>query len=187
MTVSTHAVTIRDYAFDSLVPMTINGRGMKSARKAPITTVQPEQLPALGVFIVAEDETQLDASKGVTQPRFKDSLVLGLSWVFMASDEQLMDGTLDVFVGKAKARLLGDTQFLLLYEFTELVTREYVFSKVGESYIAEIRVRMHISFTKTYEPLAPYDLNLIDIQTEAPSGTTIIEVQIPIEVGDQED
>jgi hypothetical protein len=177
----THAIKIRDEAFERLVRLKINGRGMTTARKAPIVTLQPNQLPALGVFIHMENETQLDPGKGVTQPRFKDTLTLGLSWAVMAHDEELIDGTLDTFVQKAKEKLLCDPRFLELFEFTESVTRNYVFSKVGESYIAEIRLALQVSFTITYEPHAPYDLELIDIKTESAAGTTIIEVQIPVE------
>jgi len=178
---STHAIKIRDYAFDHLVPMTINGRTMKSARKVPITTVQPEQLPALGVFILSEREEQL-GPKGVTLPQFECTLDIGISWVLMASDDAFIDGTLDAVVAQAKKILLGDTGFLELYEFTTGITRNYNFSKQGESYIAEIRVAMQVTYKTVYPPLAPYDLNLIDIQTTAPTGTPTIEVQIPIEV-----
>jgi hypothetical protein len=187
MTDATQAIIIRDYAFEALVPLTINGRGMNSARKAPITTVQPNQLPALGVFIVSEVEIPLGGAQQVTLPRFTDNLELGLSWVVMATDELLIDGTLDSFVNQAKSILLGDIGFTGLFEYVEKISREYVFTKVGESYIAEIRLRMQVSFSTVYPPLAPYDLTLIDIKTEAVSGTAVIETQITVPTGEQID
>jgi hypothetical protein len=182
MTDATHAIKIRDYAFEALLPLTINGRGMKSARRAPISTVQPDQLPALGVFILSERELPLGGAKQVTLPRFTDNLELGISWVVMATDELLIDGTLDLFVAQAKTLLLGDPEFLEHFEFVEAVSREYTFSKVGESYIAEIRLRMQVSYSTTYPPLAPYDLALIDIKTKSAAGTAITELQIPVPV-----
>jgi hypothetical protein len=182
MSDGTHAIKIRDEAFERLVPLMINGRVMKSARKAPITTIQPEQLPALGVFILSEREEQLGGGKGVTLPQFEATLDLGLSWVVMATDDMLIDGSLDQFVSHAKRRLLSDPDFLELYEFTAAVTRDYNFSKVGEAYIAEIRVRLQVTYKTFYPPFSPFDLEIIDIKTVASPGDTPIEVQIPIPV-----
>jgi hypothetical protein len=183
----TLAITIRDYAFDHLLPLTINGRGMKSARKAPITTIQPEQLPALCVFIHNENEDQLGGARGVTLPQFEATLEIGISWVVMAADEILIDGTLDAFVYLAKSTLLGDPNFIGLYEYTTGVRRQYNYSKVGESYIAEIRVILQVTYKTVYPPLAPYDLTLIDIKTVPVSGAAVIETQIPIVTGEKID
>lgn len=180
MTDATQAIKIRDYAFDHLVPLMINGRTMNSARKAPITTVQPNQLPALGVFILSERELPLGGARQVTLPRFTNNVELGISWVVMATDDLLIDGVLDNFVAKAKSTLLSDPEFLEHFEFVEAVSRDWNFSKVGESYIGEIRMRLQVSYTTSYPPFAPYDLELIDIKTESAAGTSVIEVQIPV-------
>ena len=174
----TQSLAIRDAAFTRVFPLTINGVPMKTARKAPVTQVQLEQLPALGVFVLSEKDAQLG---DVVQPEFKTTLELGLSWVCMASDEMLIDGSLDEFVAAAKTTLLCDTSFLEMYEFTEGMSREYVFSKQGEAYIAEIRLRMNLTYTTTYEAVAPYDFLLLDVQTAPQPGTPIIEIQIPQE------
>lgn len=187
MTDATQAIRIRDYAFEALVPLTINGSSMKSARKAPITTVQPNQLPAIGVFILSEREVPLGGARQVTLPRFTNNVELGVSWVVMAIDDLLIDGSLNSFVAEAKCRLLGDPCFLEHFEFVEGVSSEYNFSKVGESYIAELRMRMQVSYSTTYPPLSPYDLEFIDIKTEAVSGTAVIETQITVPTGEQID
>src|ERR1017187_8660306 len=99
----TKSIVIRDAAYARVFPLTINGTPMKTARKAPITQVQPEQLPALGVFILSEKDVQLG---DVVYPQFTTHLELRLSWACMASDEMLIDGSLDEFVAAAKTTLL---------------------------------------------------------------------------------
>jgi hypothetical protein len=172
----TRAVEIRDAAFDRVSRLTINGAWMRSTRKAPITTVQPDQLPALGVFVLSERETP---EGNVTLPRFITNLELGISWLVMSSDALLIDGTLDRFVGVAKDMLFRDPTFLELFEFVEGTSREYQFSKEGEAYIAELRLRITVSYHTIYTPFAPNDLLMIDVKTNPAPGTPVIEIQFP--------
>lgn len=148
---------------------------MKSVRKAPITTVQPEQLPALGIFVLSERDLP-DGNTSIAQ--FVTHLEIGISWVAMSSDSLILDGTLDQFVAQSKIALLSDATFLQLFEYVEEISREMSYSKEGESYICENRMRLKVSYRTDYPPFAPYDLTLIDIKTKEPAGTAVLEVQI---------
>ena len=173
---SNQGVTIRNSIMSRLSSMTVNSVSLASTRVVPILTMQPDQLPALSVFIIKEDAA-MDGNTSI--PQFKVSLELMLALTVMSSDPVFIDGSLDQFAAAVYNILLTDPTFLAQFEYVEKITREFAFKKEGESYIAEIGIRLTVSYRSRYEPLAPNSLTLIDIQsTEFPVGTPLAEVQI---------
>ena len=173
----TQSLVIRDAVYDRLSVLTINGAPLKSAVKAPITTLQPDQLPALGVFINSELDVPL-GEKPTSIPDFMTTTEIGISWAAMEGDQSVLDGALDQFAIQSKRSLLADPSFLSLFEFVEEIKRWLIFPKEGEGYIVETRMVMRFIYQTEYPPIAPYDLTMIDIKTTAPAGTAVIEVQI---------
>jgi hypothetical protein len=157
--------------------MTVNGVALKSSRVVPIQTIQPDQLPALGVYIVTETGVQ---DGNVSIPQFKVSLELMIALTVMASDPVFIDGSLDEFAQSVYDTLLTDPTFLAQFEYVERVKRAFAFKKEGESYVAEIGVSLTVSYRSRYEPYAPNSLTLVDVTIEEPLGTPIVEERITL-------
>jgi hypothetical protein len=155
--------------------MNVNGVDIKSSRIVPIQTVQPDQLPALGVYIVSENSV-MDGN--VSIPQFVVRLELMIALTVMASDPVFIDGALDDFAGNVYNILLTDPTFLVMFEYVENVKRGFAFKKEGESYIAEIGVTFAVSYRSRYEPLAPNSLTMVDIKIAETDGTPIPEERI---------
>ena len=166
-------IAIRDATFDLLFPLEIDGVPTKVGRKVPLTTLQPDQLPALGVYISADRDEQLG---NVTLPQFETTLEICASWVCMASDDITIDGALDLFFLNAKTVLFSNPDFLGLFEFVTTTSREYNFTKNGEAYIAEVRLNFSVTYKHRFDPLTPFDFKQIVIKGSPPVPDVVIDM-----------
>lgn len=178
---STLAVIIRDAAFTRLQGMTVNSAPFVSTRKAPMLTVQNDQIPALGVYIAEEVETA-DGDADVSIPRYSNELTLAISMTFDASDPVVMDGNLDAAIGAAKELLLCDPTFLDL-RFTDnspiiegvpRMRRATNYYHDGETYYAEARINIVFQYRSMYPPVGGVPLNTIVVVAGDPAPTPLV-------------
>jgi hypothetical protein len=171
------AIDIREAALDRISRLKVAGRPMASVRRVPLVAIQPDGLPCLSVIILSEKSAQ---DGNVTIPQFVDTLELGISLILMASGPDYLDGSLDGFAEDVKDVLFKDTSFLQLFEYVTQVSREYNYPRDGETYMAELRMRIYFTWRRRFEPLAVYPLTMVDVQ-----GPSIpaIDMQIPLTGG----
>lgn len=179
---STIPTQIRDAALARIAPLTVGGAAFKATRKAPITKVQIEQLPACAVFIAAAHE---DQRGDVTLPQFTESLTLGISVLMSATDPVFEEGALDQFVADAKNALLTDPSFLALFEYVTATSRDYRFEHVAESYIVELRLRLTVTYYTEYSPQTPnpFTQMVVTAQPEGFASSDAFEQQILVPGG----
>lgn len=174
------AIDIRNAAFDLVSALTVNGSPIAFTRKVPLVTVQPAQLPCLSVFILSEKDAQ---DGNVTMPQFVNTLELGISLVLLSSDPDFLDGSLDQFADDVKNVLFTNTGFIQLFEYVTACSREYAFPRQGETYCAEIRMRISMIYRTQFEPPAINPLTMVDVLTTPAAGTVVVETQISLTGG----
>ena len=163
MTIPTAAIAIRDAAYARLVAAM--GASFKATRKVPIPTLQADQVPQLGVFLLQEQYSpQGDFRTG--PPRFNVDATYGFSVVDLASAPGVLDGALDGFIDRIETTLLTDPTFLELFEGVSGMKRSYEWFKDGETYYAEARLQMNIGYAAEFLPVTANALQQVAVTSE---------------------
>jgi hypothetical protein len=174
---------IRDGAYDRIVKAF---KPFKSVRKIPMTPVQPDQVPALGVFFVSEDMGQ-DGDENAGPPRYISDVVIGISVLDSASKADVLEGSIDKTGSQILATLLRDPTFLDLrdvdtnlpiIESVPRIKRSHSVQKNGEAYYLELQLQMTFRYRCYFEPLAPNTLNTFhatDTMIKAGSPQVVVE------------
>jgi hypothetical protein len=181
-TISTY---IRDAMFSRIEPIT----PWKSTRKTPFPTLQPDQVPALGVFLLRET-MQPDGDANVGPPRYIVDAVISVAVVDLASKPTVLEGSVDALVDAILNTLLTDGTFIDLrwtdgspiIDSIPTIQRTYQFPQIGESYYLECRLQMTVRFMCFFEPVAPNMLTAVDV-TPSPSpvaspATAILKIPL---------
>jgi hypothetical protein len=103
----TQAVLIRDAIFDRLETF----RPYAKTRKTPVPQLQPDQLPALSVFVLS-GRAVCDGEGNLGAPRLNWSDTIGISVARGFNDTVLLEGQLDDEADAIIERLLTDPQFV---------------------------------------------------------------------------
>ena len=155
------APTIRDAAYHRLVA--VMDPSFKATRKVPIPTLQADQVPQLGVFLLQEQYSpQGDYKTG--PPRFNVDATYGFSVVDLASAPSVLDGALDALIDQIQTTLLTDPTFVDLFEGVSSMKRTYEWFKDGETYYAEARLQMNIGYAAEFLPATPNALQQVAVR-----------------------
>jgi len=175
---STDALAIYDEVFARVSTLP----GFKTVKKTPMFTVEPGDLPRLGVYILREQA----AAEGDTyagNPRFNHTLTLGYSASVAQSDDELLLVNLDTITNQILPALLSDPSFTKLVGFVSL-DRKLVFTRVGETPLAELQIEMVLDFRTEWAPRVPDDLTTVIVtEQHAPGQAPPIIRQYDIETG----
>jgi hypothetical protein len=174
---STLATQIRNAAFDRL-----KGFGeFKSRRKSPVETLQPADLPALGVFL-SRETMNADGDYNVGEPRFIVDALISISVVDLATGGNVLDGRIDEWVDRIEDTLLCDPTFVRLnddkgmplIEGFSQIARSYSFPKNGDSYLMEVRLQLTVRFRCHFAPQTQNTLQIVAViaQPFGEAGTT---------------
>jgi hypothetical protein len=164
---------IRDAAYDRIVKKF----DFKSTRKIPMTPLQPDQVPGLGVFFVSEDMGP-DGDENVATPRYISDVVIGISVLDTASKEDVLEGSIDKTGSHILDLLLRDPTFLGLLdteskqpiiESVPRIRRSHQVQKNGEAYYLELRLEMTFRYRCYFPPYAPNELLEIDVTAQPPN------------------
>jgi hypothetical protein len=165
---------IRDGAYDRIVKAF---KPFKSVRKIPMTPVQPDQVPALGVFFVNEDMGP-DGDDNVATPRFISDVVIGISVLDTATKSDVLEGSIDKVGSAILDTLLCDPTFLDLRDVTTnqpiiesipRIKRSHSVQKNGEAYYLELQLQMTFRYRCYFEPVAPNLLTTVAVTVQPPN------------------
>jgi hypothetical protein len=184
---STLSVQIRDAAFTRITTVITS---FASTRKTPFPTIQTDQVPALGVFLLREQYSP-DGDADVGPPRYVTDATIAIAVVNLSSDPAVLDGSIDSDVDLILDTLLCDPTFLDLrdtvtgqpiIEAIPQITRTTRFPKEGETYYCEVSLQMTFRFRCFFEPLAPNELEIVSVQAE-PFGSAGATFTTQFDVG----
>lgn len=183
---STITTFIRDAIYDRLVPI----YAWKSTRKSPIPTLQSGSVPALGVFVLRETY-QPDGDANVGPPRYIVDAVISVAVLALASDTDVLEGSVDTLIDQILDALLTDGTFIDLrwtdgspvLDSVPTIQRTYNFPQIGETYYLESRLQMTFRFMCYFEPKAPNAFTTVDVHIEnlddkAKSGPAVLEITL---------
>ena len=165
-----HALEIADAAF--AIVKTIPG--WNSTRRTPMVQVNPEDLPALGVYILRE-QWSADGDANAGEPSFVHDLSLGFSGAIALTDAVTQLTVLDGLMAAICSALLTNPNFIALSEGIASIDRRLVFSKEAETSLAEIQIEMRVQYRSNWPPLTPDDFNTLHVKTGFPAGGTQAE------------
>lgn len=139
----------------------------KTVRKTPVPQLQPAQLPALSVFVMAcNGRPDGDGNAGQIALNNSDAIAVSVCRGF--DDVVVLEGGLDQEVDDIKQRLLTDPGFTKLgpdglWESIAQITRQWFFPKDGEAYFAELRMVITFNWREGLEPVIVDDFKGITL------------------------
>lgn len=160
-------------------------KGFTTYRRTPVLTIQPEDLPCLSVYLL-RDREQPFGDPNVAEPRFKQYAHLGISGMILASN---VDTQLEMLADKIAATriaLYTDTSFIRLIDGFESSDTKLVFSRAGETAMAEYQMELVVSFTTYWPPDVPDDFLRLHLETVFPSPEEAAGVEQIVRVWDFE-
>jgi hypothetical protein len=166
----TVAAQIRDAIYSRLSTIA----GYTTYRKVPVPQLQPEQLPALSIFVL-NGRAVPDGDGNVGEPRLIWDDTIGISVCRGFEDPAMMEGTIDAEVDNILNLLLTDATFSTfgagaLWEALNSASRRWVFPQDGEAYFAELRLELTFRSRADYPPVVTANLTNVNIKTVFPVG-----------------
>ncbi len=137
----------------------------KTLFRTPMETWQPEDLPALAVFIVEE---RMDSTGNAGEPHFVHDVNMGLQAVVVASDAEDQRDAIMYVLGQLDLAILTDPATLINIEEIKSITRRFKFERVAETPTAQFSSNMHVSFQSQWQPVVPDDFKILNVQTRFP-------------------
>ncbi len=131
-------------------------------QKTQTPTVQPDDLPMVQVYVMAETLTP-DGDDNVGAPYFVAEPVIGVSIIRGFDDPDYLEGQIDADADRIEALLLRDPSFVGfppaadLFESIVRITRRRLYPKEGETYFAEMRIEFTFRYRVGFEPIISDD------------------------------
>ena len=172
---TTLATQIRNAMF---VRLTTSAFTWKSTRKIPVPPIQPNQLPALGVYLIRESMGP-DGDANVGPPRYIVDAVFSVNVLEEASNPDVLEGSMDALVDQVENTLLSDISFLNLSDSNgdtiidsiPAITRNYDFPKDGETQYIQCRLQFTVRFFVIFPPIITHDLITFGLTVRPPNMT----------------
>jgi len=165
---------VRDAVYDLLLPL----KGpFVTVRKVPMPTLLPDQLPAISVFLMAEDAPALGLpNMGII--KYTNDTTLGISVTRGFDDPIYLQGGLESDSQFIKNALLTNAQFTrrwygALFESIPSYRQRYLYMSEGEAYFAELRLEMVFRFPEVYVPDIEDELKEIAVTVEYGEDTGV--------------
>lgn len=180
---TTQATAIRDAIFVRLSALP----GYARKRKTPVPQLQPDDLPALSVFLIRE-QLNADGDANAGDPHFLSLITIGIASTRGFNDPVVTDGKLDADVDLIENKLLTDASFVHfgldpppLFEGVQAIVRTHVYAKDGETYFAEARLELTFVTRVDFQPVITDDYEGLDI-TVRPLGSATSTPPITIKI-----
>ncbi|MGD9766855.1 MAG: hypothetical protein AB7U62_04355 [Pseudolabrys sp.] len=163
---STEATRIRD----AIIARVQTLAGYTSFRKTPVAQLQPEQLPAMSVFILSE-QMQPDGDANAGEPNFSSTVTIGISVIRGFEDPATLEGQVDADVDAIETLLLCDPTFVHfgpdpLFEAVTSINRRRLYPQAGETYLAELRLEIAFLARVSYPPRVTDILETVHVTTK---------------------
>lgn len=168
-------LAIRDAVYNFFKPLTPSM--FVTLRKVPMPTLQPEQLPALSIYDLAEDAPSLGLPN-MGPIEYKNDTTIGMSVCRGFSDPIYLQGGLEADVQFLKNSLLTNANFTrrwsgALFESIPSYRTRYIYTDEGEAYLAELRLEMVFRFPESFVPTITDTLQEIDVTVDYGENTGI--------------
>lgn len=150
----------------------------KSTRKAPAPTLQVSDVTALGVFLLRETMNP-DGDANTGPPRYIVDAFISVAVVDLATDPEVLEGSVDAKIDNIRDTLLRDHTFIdlrwtdgsAIIDSIPSITRTYQFPTNGEAYFLECRLQFQVRYFCYFDPIAPNALLEVDVDTQPFDGT----------------
>jgi hypothetical protein len=168
-------VAIRDAVFNFFLPL--RPSMFATLRKVPMPSLQPNQLPGISVYELAEDAPSLGLpNMGPTA--YKNDTTIGISVCRGFEDPIYLQGGLESDVQFIKTMLLTNAQFTrrwygALFESVPSYRTRYVYATEGEAYFGELRLEMTFRFPESFPVEVTDTLQEIDLTIDYDSQSGI--------------
>lgn len=164
---TTHALSV----VDKVAALASTVAGWKTVRRTPMLQVQPEDLPALGVYLLREQWSP-DGDANAGEPQFEHELSIGMSGAIALTDALGQLTTLDGMMASLCTTILSSTSFIAMIEGINSIDRRLTFTKESDTPLAEIQIEMRVGFRSNWPPLVVDDLEVIHVETGLKPGET---------------
>lgn len=164
---SNDAVDIADKAMDALQAGFVST--FTTFRRQPMLQMTPDELPALGVFIMRERRTaDGDANAGPVQ--FVCDLTLGVSIsAAIRSDDLDQLSWVEDRCSDVDALLFENPEFMGMVESVISTDRVSQYAQQGETALSEIRLEIVVRYRQLFKPVLVDDFKTLHIETRYPS------------------
>lgn len=168
-------VLIRDAVFNFFSPLSPSV--YKLARKVGMPTLQPDQLPAISVFELAEDAPPLGLPN-MGPIAYKNDTTIAISVARGFEDPIYLQGGLEQDVQFIKTTLLTNAQFTrrwygALFESIPSYRVRWVYGAEGEAYFGELRLEMVFRFPEPFVPEITDTLQEVDVEIDYGTNTGV--------------
>lgn len=156
---TTHAIKLADEVFSRLQAV----GGFTSYHRAPVTQVNPGDLPLLGVFLMRENMTA-DGDENAGEPHYIHRLTLGITGAISATAPEAQLIALELVMSQILEALLQDAS-LFNQEWIDgipSIDRRLNFTRIGETPLAEVQVELVIKYGSRWEPTVTDDFEAIN-------------------------
>lgn len=164
----THATIIRDAIIARMLDL-----GFTTVRSNPAGTLQPHELPYLGVYVVPGGRSQPEGDGNTGGISFLEDAVIAFS-IVEGGDPETIEYTLDNISHLIQERLFSDATFTAFdppfWESIEEITRARPFAHEGETHFAEMRMHMTFRFRWDHYPTITDDFESLHIRAAYPTA-----------------
>jgi hypothetical protein len=159
-------IDLRNAIFDRLTAVGFS-YSYATARKAPLPTLQADQLPALGVYVLDGDATP-DGDGNVGELRFVDDDTIAISVVRGGAMPAALEVDMAVEYLAIQAALFCDATFTAfgpdaLFESIPRQRRRWLFPAQGDEYRIELRYEITFRRRTRFEPVITDDFKEADL------------------------
>lgn len=185
---SSHGIVIRDAIIARAEAMQEGAtiQMWNKVNKQPGGTMQPDEMPTLGVFTMRE--RMIPDGDGNAGPlQFIHDVTIGLSIALKESNPDNADAALDAKIEALLTKLFGDPSFVsfapgALFESIEQIDRTRIFPDKGEAYYVEGRVAITFRYRTYWEPVIPDNLEKVHVENKTfPEGTPQVKSEYDLE------
>lgn len=175
------ALVIRDAVYDRLVAIP-HFDNFKTKRKTSMPTLIEDQLPALSVYFLGEDDVpEGDGNTG--RLSFIKDPIIGVAVNRAFSDPVQIEGEMGREILNIQQYLLTDNSFTnrwpgtFFFESIQRMQVSWVHNPEGEAFSAEFRLAITFRFREDYEPTITDTFTEYHMETALPPGGTQQEIE----------
>ena len=141
--------------------------GFKKLVLTPMEIYQPEDLPALAVFLVGE---AMESDGNAGEPHFLHTVTIGIQAIVVSSDAEDQRAKIMAALGQIDTAILTDPPTLMPIEEIKRIRRSFKYERLSETPIAQLSSEIELTFRSSWAPLVPDDYLIFHAQTRFPIG-----------------
>ena len=178
------ALQIHDAVYSRLTaPDAFDTAVFKTKRRTRMRKFQPDQLPALSVFL-GDDLATPDVEPVAGEPHFEHNLTVGVQILLVDSDDDELFVALENNLAGALSLLLNDAAFNrqgpdAIHNGINRMAMRRMFTQTLEVPLAQIYAELHFRYFWDWPPNVPDDYKVLHIESRYPPGvdpTKVIQI-----------